>query len=121
MVGEAKRNEAQDRKRKELVEARNQGDSLAYAAEKALRDLGAKVPAADRQKIEQSIAELREAIKGEDTARIRRLSEAVQQASYALSQQAYAGGQSGFNGGAAGPDAGKRDEGDVVEGEFRSA
>ena len=121
MVGEAKRNEAQDRKRKELVEARNQGDSLAYAAEKALRDLGAKVPAADRQKIEQSIAELREAIKGEDTARIWRLSEAVQQASYALSQQAYAGGQSGFNGGAAGPDAGKRDEGDVVEGEFRSA
>jgi len=121
MVNEAKRHEAQDRRRKELVEARNQGDSLAYAAEKALRDLGEKVPAADRQRIEKAIAELREAIKGEDMDRIKQLSEAVQQASYALSQQAYAGGQSAQYGGTASPGDGRRDEGDVVEGEFRSA
>ncbi len=66
MVQEAKRHEADDRKRKELAEARNQGDTLAYQAEKALRDLGDKVPAADRQKIEGKVAELREALKGDD-------------------------------------------------------
>ncbi|MBP7692619.1 MAG: molecular chaperone DnaK [Anaerolineales bacterium] len=121
MVSEAKRHEAQDRQRKELVEARNQGDSLAYAAEKALRDLGEKVPAGDRQKIEKSVAELREALQGEDAARIKQLSEAVQQASYALSQQAYASGQAAQYGGTSQPDTEKRDEGDVVEGDFRTA
>ncbi len=121
MVSEAKRNEAADAQRKALSDARNTGDSLAYAAEKSLRELGDKVPAADRGRIEKAIAELREALKGSDTAQITRLTEAVQQATYALSQQAHAGQQTGFNGGASGPDTGKRDEGDVVEGEFRSA
>ncbi len=119
MVNEAKRNEAEDRKRKELVEARNNGDSLAYTAEKALRDLGDKVPGSDRQKVEKQIADLREAIKGEDVNRIHSLSEQLQQATYALSQQIYAAGQqSGTSGGASGPNTGRREEGDVVEGEF---
>jgi molecular chaperone DnaK len=119
MVNEARRHETEDRRRRDLIEARNNGDSLAYTAEKALRDLGDKVPAGDRERIEKSIAELREAIKGEDAARIRQLTEAVQQASYALSQQMYASGsQSGHSGGSTGP---RRDEGDVVEGEFRNA
>jgi molecular chaperone DnaK len=123
MVTEAKRNEASDRRQRELVEARNNADSLAYKAEKALRDLGDRVPANDRQNIERSIASLREAMKGDDVNRIRQLSDEVQQASYALSQQMAAGqgpqpgagpaddgGQPGGNG---------RDEGEVVEGEFR--
>ncbi|MEK7327208.1 MAG: molecular chaperone DnaK, partial [Chloroflexota bacterium] len=122
MVNEAKRNESEDHKRKELVEARNNGDSLAYTAERALRDLGDKVPGSDRQKIEKQIADLREAIKGDDVNRIRSLSEELQQATYALSQQMYASGtsgaQSGTNGGASGP---RREEGDVVEGEFTEA
>jgi molecular chaperone DnaK len=120
MVNEAKRNESEDRKRKELVEARNNGDSLAYQAEKALRDLGDKVPGGDRQKIEKQIADLREALKSDDVSRIRNLSEQLQQATYALSQQMYAG-QSGANGGSTGPGAGRREEGDVVEGEFTEA
>jgi molecular chaperone DnaK len=121
MVNEAKRNEAEDRKRKELVEARNNGDTLAYTAEKALRDLGDKVPGSDRKKIEKQIADLREAIKGDDVHHIRHLSEELQQATYALSQQMYAAGgshQSGANGGSTGP---RRDEGEVVEGEFTEA
>ncbi|MGQ0600315.1 MAG: molecular chaperone DnaK [Anaerolineales bacterium] len=124
MVSDAKKHEAEDRQRRELIEARNNGDSLAYAAEKALRDLGEKVPAGDRERIEKSIVELREAIQGDDAARIRALSEAVQQASYALGQQMYASGpqtagqQSGHDGGSTGP---RTDEGDVVEGEFREA
>jgi molecular chaperone DnaK len=129
MVNEAKKNEAEDRKRKELVEARNNGDTLAYTADKALRDLGDKVPGHDRQRIEKQIADLREALKGEDLQRIRNLSEQLQQATYALSQQMNASGasgasgaQSGGNGGATERGAGTRDgEGDVVEGEFTEA
>jgi molecular chaperone DnaK len=122
MVGEAKKNEAADRQRKELVEARNQADSLAYAAEKALRELGDKVPGHDRQTIEKKIADLREALQGDDAARIQKLSEELQQATYALSQQMYASaGQSARSGGASRPPSDGHGEGDVVEGEFREA
>jgi len=120
MVNEAKKNEAQDRQRKELVETRNTADSLAYAAEKALRDLGDKVPGHDKQNIEQKIAALREALPSDDVQRLKRLSEEVQQATYALNQQMYAS-QSGASGGAAKPDSGGHEEGDVVEGEFHEA
>ncbi len=123
MVSEAKKNEAADRRQRELVETRNTADSLAYTAEKALRDLGDRVPGNDRQNIEQQIAALREALQGDDAARIRQLSEAVQQASYALGQMAgqgptpqqQAGGTRGPNSGDPAP------EGDVVEGEFKDA
>jgi molecular chaperone DnaK len=126
MVEDAKRHASEDRKRRELAEARNTGDSLAYQAEKALRELGDKVPTEDREEIERSIGELREAIQGDDLARIKRLTEEVQQASYALSQQMYA--QQGEPEGA-GPQAaqGPASDGesggeeDVVEGEFREA
>jgi molecular chaperone DnaK len=119
MVQEAKRNEASDRKFRELAEARNQGDSLAYQAEKSLADLGDKVPASDRQRIEQTIVELREALKGDDQGRIKSLTEQLQQASYALSQQMYAQQppQPETPGSGQGGSAGE----DVVEGEFREA
>jgi len=124
MVNEAKKNEAADRRQRELVEARNNADTLAYTAEKALRDLGDRVPGNDRQNIEKKIAALREAIKGDDVARIRQLSEEVQQASYALGQMAGqpGGPQSGSqSGGSNRPGGNGRDEGEVVEGEFRDA
>jgi molecular chaperone DnaK len=130
MVAEAKRNEAADRQRRELVEARNTGEGLAYTADKALRELGDQVPAGDRQQIERAIADLREAVRGEDVARIRELSERVQQASYALGQQTAqrAGAQSERYGGTAQPGQGgedngraRGDDGDVIEGEFRNA
>jgi len=119
MVEESKRHEAEDRKRRDLADARNAGDTMAYQTEKALRELGDKVPANDREKTEKAIAELREVIKGDDIEKIKRLTEEVQQASYALSQQIYAqqaepqaeGDVSGEGG----------EEGDVVEGEFREA
>jgi len=116
MVEEAKRHGAEDKKRRELVETRNQADATAYAAEKALRDLGDKVPAADRTRIEAKVRELREAMPGDDAARIRRLTEEVQQASHALGQQMYA--QAAASGG--GRSNGGSPE-DVVEGEFREA
>ncbi len=121
MVQEAKRNEAGDRKFRELAEARNQGDSLAYQAEKGLADLGEKVPASDRQRIEQTIADLRVALKGEDQAQIKSLTEQLQQASYALSQQMYAQQPPPQASGSPGTSNGERAGEDVVEGEFREA
>ena len=121
MVNEAKQNQAADSQRKELAEARNQGDSMAYQAEKALRDLGSKVEAGKRSEIEKKIGELRQLIQGDDLARIRSLTQELQSALSALSQQAYSqtppenGGPSGDNG------SNGHNEGEVVEGEFREA
>ena len=121
MVREAREHEAEDRRRRELVEARNQADSVIYAVEKSLRELGDRVPATDRGRIENLINDLKEAMKGEDTARIRNLTEQLQQASYALGQQLYQAQQAGAQtGGDGATDTGEGEGGeDVVEGEFR--
>ncbi len=125
LVQDAKRHEAEDRRHRELVEARNTADALIYQMEKTLRELGDKVSASDRGRIEQSIEDLKRAKEGDDTARIRQLIEHLQQASYAIGQQMYAqqqaagGPQAGPAGFATGPGAGPApgDE-EVVEGEF---
>jgi molecular chaperone DnaK len=125
MVQEARQHEAEDRRRRESVEARNTADSIAYQTEKTLRDLGEKVPAGERQNIEGKIKSLREAIKGDNIDQIKRQTDELQNAFHALSQQLYAqqqgpsGGSSG-DGNGRGPE-GPEDEGEVVEGEFREA
>jgi molecular chaperone DnaK len=122
MVKEGKAHESEDRKRRELAEARNNGDSLVYQAEKTLSELGEKVPSADRERIEGSIKKLREAVQADDLEKIRKLTEEVQQASYALSQQLYAQQAPAAEGSApGGPAPSGEAEGDVVEGEFREA
>ncbi len=126
LVQDAKRHEAEDRRRKELIEARNTADALIYQMEKTLRDLGDKVSASDRGRIEQISENLKQAKEGDDAARIRQLIEQLQQASYAIGQQVYAQQQAagGPQAGPAGPppgySAGPPPEGDeeVVEGEF---
>jgi molecular chaperone DnaK len=126
-VREAKQHEADDRRRKDLIEARNTADQLIYQTEKVLRDLGDQVPADDRATIERTIGELKQAQGGDDTARIRQLTEQLQQASYAIGQQMYAQqaaaqGQAapGGNGHGAGPAPHGEPEGEeFVEGEFR--
>jgi molecular chaperone DnaK len=128
MVQLAREHEAEDRRRRELVEARNQADTLAYQTEKALKELGEKVSADEQRKIQDKVNDLREALKGEDIARIQRVSQELENAFHALSTQQYAqsatGPTSSGNGhhpqngnGRAGPD----DEGEVIEGEFREA
>jgi len=123
MVDEAKQHSAEDSRLRDLVEARNRADSLAYGAEKALRELGDRVPATDRQSIEVKIAELRQAMTGDDAARIQRVAAEVEQASHALSQQI---GAQPTGGQASGPSEGgisgrPEGEGEVIEGEFREA
>ncbi|HEY58349.1 MAG TPA: molecular chaperone DnaK [Anaerolineae bacterium] len=128
MVREAKEHEAEDRQRKELAEARNQADTLAYQTEKTLRELGDKVPQAERERITAKVKELREAMQGEDLERIKRLNDEVQQMWHALSQQLYAAQQqSGTPSAETGSDGSrstegeKPGEGEVVDGEFREA
>jgi molecular chaperone DnaK len=126
MVQQARQNEAADRQRKELIEARNQADTLAYQTEKALRELGDKVPAGERQTIEAKVRDLRKAMEGEDVARIKQVSGDLENAFHALSRQMYAGQADGSSGGShrGGNDGGNRgptDEGEVVEGQFHEA
>jgi len=127
MVEQARAHESEDRQRRELVEARNAADSLAYQTEKTLKELGDKVPAAEHSNIEAKVQELRKAIEGEDRQQIKRLSEELQNAFHAISQQLYAQSQpAGEAGGAAAHNSANgraqspEDEG-VVEGEFREA
>jgi molecular chaperone DnaK len=119
-VQDAKRHEAEDRRRRDLIEARNTADQLIYQTEKVLRELGDKVPASDRATIESTMEDLKKAKDGDDVARIRQLIEQLQQASYAIGQQMYAQQQ------AEGPQAGSPEgdgrgepDEDVVEAEFR--
>ncbi len=121
LVQEAKQHEAEDRRLRELVEARNTADTLIYATEKSLKELGDKVPAADREQIEQILQQLKEAKETDDLNRIKELTEQLQQASHALTQQMYqqqAETGEAAPGGAAG-EAGEGGDEDVVEGEYR--
>jgi molecular chaperone DnaK len=89
MVTEAERNASSDKELKEKVERKNQADSLCYQAEKQLEELGDKVPAADKTKLEGLIKELKEAIAKEDDADIQRLTPEVQQTLYAIGSNVY--------------------------------
>ncbi|MGC9400415.1 MAG: molecular chaperone DnaK [Anaerolineae bacterium] len=121
LVEEAKRHEAEDRKRRELVDARNEADALAYQIEKMLKDQGDKVPQNIRESIESKIEALNRAKDGNDAQAIRRAIEDVRQASMQLGQQMYEGqGPQGPAAGPGAPESGDTDEGpDVVEGEYR--
>ena len=101
-VKEAEQYAAEDARIKEAVETRNAGDQMVYQAEKTLSDMGDKIPADDKSKVQSGIDKLKEALKGEDTAAIKAATEELQQAFYAVSEKLYqqAGGQQ------AGPDMG---------------
>ncbi len=118
MVNEARSHEAEDKKRRELIEVKNNADSLVYQTEKALRDLGDKIPAAERGAIESKISELKSAAQTDDADRIRKATEDVQNAFHALSQQLYAQGQpQPETGGPSTPPS--NNDGDVIEGEVK--
>ncbi|HET9588807.1 MAG TPA: molecular chaperone DnaK [Anaerolineales bacterium] len=118
MVQEARQHEGEDRKRRELIEAKNTADNLVYQTEKTLRDLGDKVSSADAQDIQSKVDNLKSAAQSEDINRIKQATEEVQQAFHALSQQLYAQGQPQPET-PGGPSAPPSNDGDVVEGEVR--
>ena len=89
-VQEAQRHEAEDLRRKELIQARNTADQMIYQTEKTLGELNGQVPEADRATIQQTIEDLKQVKDSDDATRIQQLTEQLQQASYAIGQQMYA-------------------------------
>ncbi len=89
MVNEAERNATADKERREKVDRKNQADSLAYQAEKQLTDLGDKVPAADKTKVEGLVKDLRDAIAKDDDEQIKKLTPELQQALFAVGSNLY--------------------------------
>ncbi len=120
MVQESKANEADDKKRKELIESRNIADNLIYQTEKAMRDLGDKISSAERGDIEAKINDLKGVLDGEDAGRITKHSEDLQKAFYAVSEKLY-GSQGAPQPGEAGPATPPSPDGDVIDGEVKEA
>ena len=116
MVKDAEANADADKKRREVVEARNQAEALAHSAEKSLKDYGDKVSADDRKAIEDAIADLKSALEGEDVEAINAKSQALAEASMKLGQAMYEASQSEAAEADAKADAAKDD--DVVDADF---
>jgi molecular chaperone DnaK len=119
MVKDAEAHAEEDKKQRELVDARNQADNMIHGTEKSLKEYGEKVSGADRANIESLISELREAIKGENKDVITRKSEALMEASGKL-MEAMAGQQGGGcgEGGCADGSCGTKPNDDIVDAEF---
>jgi molecular chaperone DnaK len=121
LVKDAEMHAEEDKKRRELVEARNSADALIYSTEKSIKELGSKVDSATKSKVEDAIAGLKKAMEGEDPAEIKRLSDELTNASHKLAeamyQQASAGKQQASAGGA-GEAGGAAPEEDVVDADF---
>jgi molecular chaperone DnaK len=118
MVKDAEAHAEEDKKRKAAVEAKNHGEALVHASEKALAEHGSKVGEAERTAIENALADMKEALKGDDSAAIQAKANTLAQASMKLGEAMYkqqAGGEGGSDepGGSAGS---KQD--DVVDAEF---
>jgi molecular chaperone DnaK len=92
MVREAEANAAEDKRRRELVEARNQADAAIYAAEKALKDAEGRVPADVKAEVEQAIAALKDAMTGEDVQGIRQATERLLRASTRIGEAIHRAG-----------------------------
>jgi molecular chaperone DnaK len=126
LVREAESHAEEDRKRKDLIEARNQADSLAYSIEKNVKEFGDKVGPAEKAGIEEAIAKLRKVMEGDDLAAIQSAQEELTQVSHKLAEAMYA--QTSQTGGAGadagqgagsqeGPGTGPKDE-NVVDADF---
>jgi len=123
MVQQARDNQSEDRRRRELVEARNTADTLIYQTEKNLNELGERLPANDRQTIQGKVNELRSALKEDDVSQLKRLSTELENALHALSQQVNASQDGDGSHGPENTNGGSprqpEDDGEVIEGEFR--
>jgi molecular chaperone DnaK len=118
MVKDAEAHAEEDKKRKAAVEAKNRAEALVHTTEKALAEHGGKVGEGERRAIENAIADLKEALKGDDAAAITAKTSALEQASMKLGEAMYKQAQESAAGGAApGADGGGKKE-DVVDAEF---
>ena len=118
MRKDAEAHAEEDRKRKELIEARNHADNTVYAAEKALRDFGEKVPAEIKSEIEEKTAEVKKAAEGEDVTAIKSATEALSAVIQKIGAAVYEQ-QPNATEGEAGSNPNPEAEPDVVDGEVK--
>ena len=129
MKQDAKAHEAEDKKKRELVEVKNQLDTFVYATEKALKDFGGKISDEEKKKVEEAVNSSKEALKSDDAEKIKKAMEDLQKASHKLSEEVYKDAQSKAQAGGdqAGPqqqaggaegEGGKKEE-DVVDADFK--
>jgi molecular chaperone DnaK len=119
MVQDAEAHASEDKNKRELIEARNQADGLAYTTEKSLTEHGEKLDSATKRQIEEALEELKKAIEGDDPEEIKKKSEVLAQASHKLAEMMYA--QSQNEGGTAEEAEGSTPDAasdDVVDAEF---
>lgn len=127
LVRDAEAHAEEDKKRKELIEARNQADSMIYSVEKNIKEFGDKVDAAEKTKIEEAITSAKKALEGDDIDAIKKTQDELMNVSHKLAEAMYAktsGGQGGPQPGAddsqqagSGQASGKKDD-DVVDADF---
>ena len=118
MVKDAELHAAEDKKRRELVDVRNQGEAMVHSTERSMAEYGDKVSAADKSAVEAAVAALRSALEGEDVEAIRTRTNELTQASMKLGEAMYKASQAGDAAGAAGgaPEGGAED---VIDADFK--
>ena len=119
MVKDAEANAEADKKRRELVEVKNQGESLIHATEKSVAEYGDKVSAADKGAIESAITALRTALEGDDAEGIKAKTNDLMQASMKLGEAMYAASQTEGAPGAEGAAASGEKKDDVIDADFQ--
>jgi molecular chaperone DnaK len=121
MVREASSNAADDKKRREAAEARNQADSLVYQTERTLKDAGDRATPETRAAVERSLERVKEALKGDDTARMKSAAEELQDTLHRFSENLYAGaGTAGASGQTAQSEPVQAGD-EVIDAEFNSS
>jgi molecular chaperone DnaK len=118
LVKTAESHAAEDQARRELIDARNQADSLAYQVEKTVTENREKLPVGELSKTESAIAAVRRALETEDVAAIKRATEDLQRAAHALAELLYKAGQPNAQSGPGGAGTGNVKEGEVVDAEY---
>jgi len=126
MTREAESHAEEDRKRRDLIEARNQADSMIYTVEKNVKEFGDKIGAAEKSRIEDAIVKLKSVMGGDDLEAIKAAQEELTQASHKLAEAMYSktaeqpsGGQPGGQAGAqAGGQQGQKKDENVVDADF---
>ena len=119
MVKDAEAHAAEDKKRREMVDAKNSGELLAHDAEKALNEYGEKVAQSDRSAVESAVASLRTALQGEDVEAIKARTNDLMQAQMKLGEAMYKAQQASGAPGDGGAEAGAQAKDDVIDAEFR--
>jgi molecular chaperone DnaK len=122
MVKDAEAHAAEDKEKRGLVEAKNQGEALVHSTEKSLKDYGDKVAAADKSAIETALADLKSALEGDSADAVKEKTNALAQASMKLGEAMYAASQAGATAGdgagEGGEEAAQAKNEDVVDADF---